>query len=566
MQALKESKKTSRRQPGTGGTDEETSSKPGVPNESTVVFATSSEGTGIKPGVPDEEKDITKEKDDKDGDADDEGDDHISDTQDADVEDVETKSDEDDIYKYKIRVCKDEDEEMMKAEVDDSDKGDEKITNAVKADAKKISKVKDDLKKAELPPSSSSISISSGFDDQFLKLSSNFSLVSTVNDRTDSEINSLVKVKIQSKVLHTHYYNNTTSSIFSTIPYVPQQTTTPISTPPTTTNAQIITIDVPESNALTAVKLRVVKLEKDMSELKTVDHSTEALAILKEQAEKQQTPKFTIKSTNKVTLKEYSALYQSMHANKSFNRNLANHRLYHALMKALIEDKNTMDKGVANTVKYHKRKHDDDEDDDDEDHPARPNKGNKTKGRITKESESSMNPSTTKETPKGKAPSKGSKTYKSTPTKELVEEPIAKVVMDDAENLTQDILLGPTFNLLKGTFSSSIKLEYNFQECFNALTEKLDWNNPEGDRCPFDLSKPLPLQGPPGHQTVAADYFFNNDLEYLKTSDLEVTYTSSIMKTKAARYEIKGIEDMVPTLWSIIKHAYDKDVEKGIKH
>ncbi|GKB03258.1 hypothetical protein Tco_0831347 [Tanacetum coccineum] len=55
-------------------------------------------------------------------------------------------------------------------------------------------------------------------------------------------------------------------------------------------------------------------------------------------------------------------------------------------------------------------------------------------------------------------------------------------------------------------------------------------------------------------------------LEYLKTSDPEVTYTTSITKTKAARYEIKGIKDMVPTLWSSIKHAYDKDAEKGIKH
>ncbi|GJY73172.1 putative reverse transcriptase domain-containing protein [Tanacetum coccineum] len=27
-----------------------------------------------------------------------------------------------------------------------------------------------------------------------------------------------------------------------------------------------------------------------------------------------------------------------------------------------------------------------------------------------------------------------------------------------------------------------------------------------------------------------------------------------------------GIEDMVPTLWSTIKHAYDKDAAKGIKH
>ncbi|GJQ89994.1 hypothetical protein Tco_0001133 [Tanacetum coccineum] len=74
--------------------------------------------------------------------------------------------------------------------------------------------------------------------------------------------------------------------------------------------------------------------------------------------------KFTIKSTDKAALKEFdqkSALYQTMHANKSFNINPANHRLYHALMEALIEDENAMDKGVADTVKDHKRKHDDDE-------------------------------------------------------------------------------------------------------------------------------------------------------------------------------------------------------------
>ncbi|GKA45161.1 hypothetical protein Tco_0737957 [Tanacetum coccineum] len=39
MQALKESKKTRRRQPGTGGSNEGTGSKPGVPDESIVVFA-----------------------------------------------------------------------------------------------------------------------------------------------------------------------------------------------------------------------------------------------------------------------------------------------------------------------------------------------------------------------------------------------------------------------------------------------------------------------------------------------------------------------------------------------
>ncbi|GJR65984.1 hypothetical protein Tco_0012049 [Tanacetum coccineum] len=110
------------------------------------------------------------------------------------------------------------------------------------------------------------------------------------------------------------------------------------------------------------------------------------------------------------------------------------------------------------------------------------------------------------------------------------------------DNLTQDLLLGPT------------------------IIYKLDWNNPEGDRYPFDLSKPLPLQGRPSHLTVAVDYFFNNNLEYLKTSDLKKTYTTSIMKTKAARCEIISIEDMVPMLWSTIKYAYDKDAAKGIKH
>ncbi|GJT04423.1 hypothetical protein Tco_0838885 [Tanacetum coccineum] len=133
-------------------------------------------------------------------------------------------------------------------------------------------------------------------------------------------------------------------------------------------------------------------------------------------------------------------------------------------------------------------------------------------------------------------------------------------------NLTQDLLLGPAYNQLKITYTSSIELECNFQECFNALTNKIDWNNPEGDRYPFDLSKPLPLQGHLGHLTVAADYFFINDLEYLKSFDLKRTYTTSITKTKVARYKIVGIEDMVHMLWSTIKHAYDKDAAKGIKH
>nr|GEV13687.1 integrase, catalytic region, zinc finger, CCHC-type, peptidase aspartic, catalytic [Tanacetum cinerariifolium] len=53
--------------------------------------------------------------------------------------------------------------------------------------------------------------------------------------------------------------------------------------------------------------------------------------------------------------------------------------------------------------------------------------------------------------------------------------------------------LGPAFRLLKGTRSNYAELEYKFEECYKALLEKLDWENPEGEDYPFDLTKPLPL-------------------------------------------------------------------------
>ncbi|GKB34265.1 hypothetical protein Tco_0879207 [Tanacetum coccineum] len=61
------------------------------------------------------------------------------------------------------------------------------------------------------------------------------------------------------------------------------------------------------------------------------------------------------------------------------------------------------------------------------------------------------------------------------------------------DNLTQQHLAGPTFNLLKGTCKSRVELEYHFEECYKAVTDHLDWTNPEGHQYPFDLSKPLPL-------------------------------------------------------------------------
>ncbi|GKD62584.1 hypothetical protein Tco_1300093 [Tanacetum coccineum] len=204
------------------------------------------------------------EKDDKDGDADDKGDDHISDTQDADDEDVKTESDEDDIYKYKIHVRKDEDEETINAKVDDSDKGDEEITDAAKVDAKKTSEVKDDAKKTKLPLSSSSLFVYLGFSDHFLKLSSDSSFVSTVKDTTDIEINSLLEVKIQYEVPHTQ-----SSSVLSVHVSVISEPTVPTLVQESPSTATVTTLPPPSVSTIPY--------------LKTVDYSTKALAILKSQ-------------------------------------------------------------------------------------------------------------------------------------------------------------------------------------------------------------------------------------------------------------------------------------------
>ncbi|GJR84782.1 hypothetical protein Tco_0155567 [Tanacetum coccineum] len=100
------------------------------------------------------------------------------------------------------------------------------------------------------------------------------------------------------------------------------------------------------------------------------------------------------------------------------------------------------------------------------------------------------------------------------------------------ENLTQEVLLGPAFRLLKGTCSS--------------------------DDYPFDLSKPLPLIRRGNRQRVPFEFFINNDLKYLQGGISTMTYTTSTTKIKATQYDVPGIEDMVPNIWSPVKVAYDK--------
>nr|GFA86906.1 hypothetical protein [Tanacetum cinerariifolium] len=272
---------------------------------------------------------------------------------------------------------------------------------------------------------------------------------------------------------------------------------------------------------------------------------------------------------------------------KSFNKNTKHKALYHAIMKSILEDEDAMDKGVVDKSK--KRKPDD----------AGPDQGLKRKKtcKKTKQSKKAKSTGTSKGTTKSQPKStgksaqaeetvfkaedtqvpkdlgegntdeppivkadpndwfkkperpptldpewNGGKVVDNMPTQKWLSD-LAKVetsskTFDDLmstpidfsafvmnrphiSDLTQDILVGSTYNILKGTCRSYVELEYNMEVCYKALTDQLDLNNPEGDRYPFDLSKPLPL-------------------------------------TKAAKYDLPGIEDMVPNLWSLIKVAYGK--------
>ncbi|GJY81097.1 retrovirus-related pol polyprotein from transposon TNT 1-94 [Tanacetum coccineum] len=134
-------------------------------------------------------------------------------------------------------------------------------------------------------------------------------------------------------------------------------------------------------------------------------------------------------------------------------------------------------------------------------------------------------------------------------------------------NLTQELLVGPSFYLLKGTCKSHTELEYHFKECFKAIIERLDWHNPENKQYLFDLRKPLPLiPDRQGRQVIPLEYFINNNLVYLKGGDLSRKYSTSVTKTKAATYELLWIEDIVPTLWSPVKVVYDKHAYWGTSH
>nr|GEX80187.1 zinc finger, PMZ-type [Tanacetum cinerariifolium] len=156
---------------------------------------------------------------------------------------------------------------------------------------------------------------------------------------------------------------------------------------------------------------------------------------------------------------------------------------------------------------------------------------------------------------------------------ELLDTPIdfSNFIMNrlNVDTLTLELVAGPTFKLMRRSCNSLTELEYHLEEVYKAMTDQLDWVNPEGQQYPHNLLQPLPLiPDNQGRCVIPFAHLINNDLEYLRGGASIRKYTTSVIKTKAADYGlIKWIEDLVPrTMWIQEPLNYDKYALWGVSH
>ncbi|GJS93122.1 hypothetical protein Tco_0800090 [Tanacetum coccineum] len=391
-----------------------------------------------------------------------------------------------------------------------------------------------------------------------------------------------------------------TSAFTTTIPPPPPsfnpllQQATPTPTP---TSSEVTTSfpTLPDFTSIFKFNDRVTNLERDLEEaladrreyIDVVD--TSARAIIKEEVNSQlprilpQTsssqPKSTYEAATSLSeFKRRMILMDNMEEHKSYLRSDYKRVLYDALVKSYNTNKDLFD----TYVKVFTLKRSRDDKDKDQDPSARSDRGKKRRKSskdtsqviqlVTQEFDTGNNDEQLDvkaaskvdwfkklEQPPTPDPDWNKRQHvdfrppqtrisniaraKNPPTSfdELMDTPIDfyAFIMNrfNITNLTQELLIGPTFNLLKGTYKSRTELEYHFEECFKATTKRLDWHNPKGKQYMFDIRKPLPLiPNHRGRHVIPFDYFINNDLEYPKGGSLSKKYSTFLTKTKAATY------------------------------
>ncbi|GJW84118.1 hypothetical protein Tco_0157263 [Tanacetum coccineum] len=128
--------------------------------------------------------------------------------------------------------------------------------------------------------------------------------------------------------------------------------------------------------------------------------------------------------------------------------------------------------------------------------------------------------------------------------------------------LTPKDLEGPAFKIVKVFHHDVIHLQFQMEEYHKLLTDQVD-----DAILRYNVSKPLPLGGEPGHVTIQPDFFFNKDLEYLRYGRKVGKPALSILKIKAAYYPDVGLEQLVPDqFWIEEECKYDIAAMYGISH
>nr|GEV30208.1 hypothetical protein [Tanacetum cinerariifolium] len=123
-------------------------------------------------------------------------------------------------------------------------------------------------------------------------------------------------------------------------------------------------------------------------------------------------------------------------------------------------------------------------------------------------------------------------------------------------------LEGPAFELVKVFHPNVIHLQYQMKEFHKLLTDSVDESIIR-----HNVSKPLPLGGPPGQVIIQSEFFFNKDLKYLRYGSMGGRPALLISKMKAAYYPDVGLEQMVPDQMLIEEECkYDIAAMYGISH
>nr|GEX43401.1 hypothetical protein [Tanacetum cinerariifolium] len=537
------------RQCKTFGTYEGTSTKLGVPDVPTYDFESENESWGDSEDDNDDDCD-DKSKDDDDDKADND-DDGNSDADDS--ERIDSDDDDDENHSFTLKDYNEEehdeeyeyndDYENMFEEEDDDDLYKDVDVRSLGTEHEKERQGAEEMTDADqnTDDSKQSSSVSSDFASKFL-------ILENVSPAID-EVASMMHVKIHQEESSTQapslftvhvtaipktatvYATTISPTIFVITP--PPQLTTPSSAPKTIQTTTLIHVLL-DFSSLFGFDQRVSTLETGIAlESYTKDFEKKA------QEERKLYIDDVEKSVKDIIKDEFKSLlphilpkevsdFTTLVIQSTINESLKNG----FLAKSSSQPNSTYEEAESLTEfelkkilldkmeRTYSLKRDREEKDKDEDPSTGSNRGLKKrkKSKVTKHQTCSKSKDSTSSSSKG-TKSQPKSSGKSVQAEELVFETAdtempqdqGKYVMHNLkiDNLTQDIL-----------------------------------NNPEGHGYPFDLSKPLPLIEAQGRQVVPADYFFNNDLKYLKEQDVIFDLNAALRMFSWCIVILKRVEDL----------------------